>query len=773
MTDCSICNRRVLQHCHKLKCSLCQNSCHLRCLPLIAVTDPLYTDRETNKWMCITCSSENFPFNHILDNNYFLETLSENWLNTQHAISYSKLEQYIFNPFQWNDENPNLPNFDTDPDIQFFNEMTCLTSNTRCNYYLEDSFNQMVDNKVSSGQCFSVAHINIRSIPKNFQDWNIYLSTLQYEFTVIGISETWLSDFNVDYYNQTGYKHMFQCRSNGKRGGGVSLFIQNGVDISKRDELCYNEGFLECLFVELSTPNTGLTTHTIVGIIYRPPNSDMQCFNEKLLEILSLLKRENKSIYLMGDFNINLLETDNHLPSAEFIENMYSFGLFPLINKPTRVRNDTATLIDNIFSNNIDGNRTNGILYVDVSDHFPIFSIDHFTNFDKKISIYWKRNYSLQNMEAFSKKLKDNDWDCVYESQDGHEAFEAFLSRYRLLYDTCFPLKMVKSNYLTKKHWLTEAMKKSIQYKNKLYKHSLKVNTNMQTHEYKKYKSALKKVLKAAERQHLEDLIKENRSNSRKLWIILKRIINKTKCGNMPSTFRIGNENESDKGKIANGFNNYFVNIGKDLAKKIPITDINPLDYIKSTNTQSIMVDPVDQSEVKRILLSFKNTSPGWDGIHPKVLKQTSELCMNVITYVMNLSITTGFFPNSLKLAKVVPLFKNGDNKQISNYRPVSILPAFSKLLEKLMYNRLLSFIKKHDILYKFQFGFREHHSTSMALIILIDKIMAAIDSGEIVVGVFLDFRKAFDTIDHQILMNKLYKYGIRGVVYDWVSDYL
>jgi hypothetical protein len=168
-----------------------------------------------------------------------------------------------------------------------------------------------------------------------------------------------------------------------------------------------------------------------------------------------------------------------------------------------------------------------------------------------------------------------------------------------------------------------------------------------------------------------------------------------------------------------------------------------------------------------------KESAMGWDGINAKVIKQTFQSFISPLLHVMNLSIQHGFFPQRLKLARVIPLYKSGDSQLFSNYRPVSVLPFFAKILERLMYNRLYEFINKHNILYKYQFGFRQSHSTNMALIVLIDKIAEAIDNGEFVVGVFLDFRKAFDTVNHSILLGKLYKLGIRGVAHDWIGVYL
>jgi hypothetical protein len=169
--------------------------------------------------------------------------------------------------------------------------------------------------------------------------------------------------------------------------------------------------------------------------------------------------------------------------------------------------------------------------------------------------------------------------------------------------------------------------------------------------------------------------------------------------------------------------------VGKDLEKKIPISNTDPLQYINNDMMSSLYLQLVEYNELKCIITSLKNSSSGYDGIHAKIVKQTFNLFLEPLKYVCNMSLSQGFFPNEMKVAKVVPLYKNGDVKKFNNYRPVSILPLFSK--------------------------------TSMALMTLVDMIMSAIDEGDLVVGVFLDFQKAFDTIKHEILLRKLHKYGI------------
>ena len=264
-----------------------------------------------------------------------------------------------------------------------------------------------------------------------------------------------------------------------------------------------------------------------------------------------------------------------------------------------------------------------------------------------------------------------------------------------------------------------------------------------------------------------------HKNNLRKSWEIIKDVIKKKKKIDLPDKFNIDDDMVTNKLEIASNFNNFYVNIEKKLSNDIPTNSGDPLTHIKAAVPNSIFVESVDESEITKICKIMKDCSSGWDQILPRVVKLTYQNFIVPITHVMNLSIINGVVPTELKVAKVVPIYKSGDRRLINNYRPVSVLPCFSKILEKLMYKRISNFNHKHSLLNDCQFGFRQKRSTSHALIFLLDKITAALDNGDIVLGVFLDFSKAFDTVNHQILLNKMYKYGIRGIAFKWMESYL
>jgi len=208
---------------------------------------------------------------------------------------------------------------------------------------------------------------------------------------------------------------------------------------------------------------------------------------------------------------------------------------------------------------------------------------------------------------------------------------------------------------------------------------------------------------------------------------------------------------------IAEKFNNHSATIGSDLARKIPTCNRNAKDYLKGNYKNSIFLSPTTPQEVSDTIAVLKNTeSRGFDDIPLKIIKNNRDGLSKIISHIVDSSFTEGIFPDALKIAKVIPVYKNGDDKAISNYRPISILPIFSKIFEKLMCVRLNKYLLDNLILHPNQFGFRSNLSTSTALIQIVDEISRSIDEKKITIGGFIDLAKAFDTVNHGILLNKL-----------------
>ena len=229
----------------------------------------------------------------------------------------------------------------------------------------------------------------------------------------------------------------------------------------------------------------------------------------------------------------------------------------------------------------------------------------------------------------------------------------------------------------------------------------------------------------------------------------------------------------TDKQLISNQFNNFFVNIGNNLTSLIGRTKKSPVGFMGNMVTSSIFLEPVSLEEMFKIINSLKNGAPGYDGITADIMKCVTPYIATPLVYLCNCSLDQGVFPSELKIANVIPLYKSGDPLYFSNYRPVSLLSVLSKVFEKVMYNRLLSFLNKYKVLIDTQFGFRKLHSSYMALLLMVDQISKAIENGNFIVGIFLDFSKAFDTVNHTILLSKLYHCGIRGKALEWFTSYL
>jgi hypothetical protein len=624
----------------------------------------------------------------------------------------------------------------------------------------------------------NLIHINCRSMKKNFGNIVNLLSLLSKPLTAIAVSETWLSVVNQDTYHIAGYKFISLPRPD-KIGGGVGIFVNDDFSFKLRPDLNRMSISIECMFVEILQSHK---PNILFGCFYRPPNTDIALFNAEIVLLLKIIDNEkNKIVLLAGDYNLDLLKYNNHSPTAEFLNILLSYSYFPTICNPTRITDSSATLIDNIFINTSNLILKSAIVYSDISDHLPIV-IHMETNLTKNTcaNVIKKRTFSDQCFVQFYSELSNTEnWRDVYNFLANNctaAAYDSFLNQYKSIYDKCFPEKIQKLSYkLTPRHaWMTKGLIKSCLKKSNLYKKYQKSLTLLDKTCYMAYKKKLEHILKAAKKTYYFQRVNSFNGNLRKTWKLLSSLTGKTQRECLSDSFTVDGIAITDKCEIVEKLNDFFVNIGARLAASIQPATNNFVNYLKNNYMDSFALYPTDAHEIINIVSSFDNKhSSGFDGVPVNIMRSSIYYIAEPIAAIINSSMDTGIFPDLLKIAKVCPVFKDGDKTVFQNYRPISVLPSFSKVFEKVILNRLLPFLDNKNILCDSQYGFRKKHSTYMSLIDMYDRISLATDKNEFSIGVFIDLSKAFDTLDHCILLKKLEHYGIRGIALDWFKSYL
>ena len=651
---------------------------------------------------------------------------------------------------------------DIDPDLNYL-DSACKVN---AEYYTEQSFNDNFSNNCN----FSLMHLNIRSIPLHFTELLCYLDSLNIEFKLIALSETALNDTHTDF-KMPNYNCEIDVRPK-RKGGGVSLYIHSALQYKlRRDlQLC---GDANSVFIEIYKTTTNTKHNIICGCVYRPPSMSLNIFNDMMTTSFNKMQHENKYLYITGDFNVNTLFNVKGGLSTQQFKNIFSSNYcFPFINKPTRVTDHSASLIDNIYSNIPSQNCFSGILKTSISDHYGIFCIDNDCNLNNdKVQIV-KRSFTLKNIANFKNCLQNVTWDFVYLSDDIESAYQRFQGVLDQLLNTNFKKQTYTMNYKNRHPWMTAALRAQIKQKNKLHSLAISSRDDKIMDDYKETKKNLQSALRNSEITYFSNQLDIHRNDMGKSWKVLRNILGKDHNKRKKHhSFFINNNYVTDSLQIANAFNKFFVSIGSLLAKKIK-SDVNPLLYVDN-NVNSIATFEVTSNRVRNVILSLNNSSAGHDELPPFVAKSCIEEFIEPLTYMINESLRTGICPSELKIARVVPIFKSGDPSLLTNYRPISVLSFFSKVFERIVYDYLFDFICTNNILYDYQFGFRPGHSTQQAIITLIDKITKSLDNGDIVISLFIDLKKAFDTVDHRILLRKLYAYGIRGTMLKWIESYL
>jgi hypothetical protein len=269
-----------------------------------------------------------------------------------------------------------------------------------------------------------------------------YLDLLNFQFSILGFTETWLHEnsppFKIDGYN------LISNNRKDEAGGGVALYIHDSLIFNLGNDVFPDNNICESLFIKI--PRSG-QKNIIVGVIYKPPKVNPATFVDSFDIVLQQINKENKKTFIMGDFNVDLLQYGSHRPTQNFVNSIFSNYHRPLINKPTRITDTTATIIDNIISNNLDDDMSCGILFTEITDHFPIFQVSSLkdTHQPQHCANQSRRIINAGGIARFSYDLVETDWSDVLSNEDPNQAFNLFHSKYTSMYDANFPVQQVKS----------------------------------------------------------------------------------------------------------------------------------------------------------------------------------------------------------------------------------------------------------------------------------------------------------------------------------------
>ena len=325
-----------------------------------------------------------------------------------------------------------------------------------------------------------------------------------------------------------------------------------------------------------------------------------------------------------------------------------------------------------------------------------------------------------------------------------------------------------------KKPWISKGIQKCIRLKNIYYKKFLKSKDLFWYNRYKYYRNSINNSKRLSKQNFYQKFFKENKSNTKKLWKGINDILHNNKQEVNEIRLILNGDIIDDQEKVATHMNNFYVNIAQKLVDDLGNTNSKYQDYLKNPNEHSLFINEIEPDEVYTHLskLNIYKASDIY-GISPKLVKLGANSIHNNLTLIFNKSISLGQFPTAFKIAKVIPIYKSGPKTECCNYRPISLLSIFSKIFEKVMHSRTITFLHKFKILNKRQYGFQKGKSTEFAILDLYSKIVDAFENNERSCCVFLDFAKAFDTVNHNILLSKLNYYGIRGNALSWFKSYL
>ena len=611
-----------------------------------------------------------------------------------------------------------------------------------------------VEPKIQKKNMTSIVSHNVRSLQANGAALDDLLDQGKYD--IIALQEIWKSA-----YVKEGYDLLKLERTN-RNGGGVGILSKS----THKLELLATKmnPHIEAIIAENKTIQ--------IFNIYRPPSGKIKDYLSSLKDLLTAHYKKNKIVCVCGDFNINL--SLDKWETSETFDLLAEFNLICLTSNPTRVTTKSISMIDAIFTN-YKFDLEEGVILSEVSDHLaPFINIAVKRKTKDRPKKVTSRNTSSKNLKNLDKLLSGTDWDQIddLETESAHNFLADTITE---LTDIACPLVTISANKSNSPSipWMTPGLLKSRSTKLRLYKTFIKTRLRADFDVYRKYRNIYNKVLRRSKENHWSEFYQKNFHNSRLIWNETKKILGKFKQKtSFPNVFGEGGKLFEGNKDISDGFNSYFEGVGRNLAEKFGPSNDKFEKYLNFSHDHKFSFEPVNEVQVENIIRSLESKkSSSFDNLSNYMVKMLRKGLTKPLTKLINKSLKDSLVPSKLKLARIVPLHKSGKKDTFNNYRPISLLSVLSKLLEKVAYIQIYDYFNEH-FLSNNQFGFRSRHETQHCILNFLKNIWENRDC-KMHVGIFLDLRKAFDTVNHNILLRKLKFYGFDEAAVSWVRHYL
>lgn len=623
------------------------------------------------------------------------------------------------------------------------------------NYEIDD-----IDNAVhlKNGKSINFIHFNICGLGCHYDELVALLELSKIDFEVIILSETH-TIYDIHDFKLTGYDIFFNDSQINSYDGMVIL-VKSYLNPTGKILQYGHSKFLRITF------SKNQKIFSVIGT-YNSPSLNRDQFIINLNSLLSSNYLNNDFEIFCGDININIFGTDS--TCQDYLNCLYEFGYRKQIYSITRPR--SGTCLDHFFlkskNNNIMTKPT--VLKNYMTDHFPIILNIDINN--KSHPLNNSYNIKKINYKNIENKINRENWNDVTTCQNPNLAVNMFINRMTNLIDDSTEFKTFNKKR-QKKSWVTQGIILSIKTRDRLKKATLSSPQNNEIiQNYKTYRNLLTKIIKNAKFTYFKNKLNNVKNDMKGTWEVIREVTNEPKCSDNIKYIYEKGEKITDNQKISNVFLDYYVNMGKNLSKKIKT---NHFKFQTKLSPSSIFLAPIEYSELFNQIQSLKNrASSALDNISTKILKSNSLALSKPLLHIINLILDQGIYPDILKKSIITPIFKSGDKDKKENYRPIAVTSTLNKIFEKCLKMRLCGFLEKKGLLSATQFGFRSGMGTDNALQGVTDFVNKNFNEGYKTIGIFIDLARAFDTVNHSLLLQKLWNLGVRGKANDLFKSYL